>query len=223
MEEILLNAEQRQIVGKKVKHLRREGYVPGILYGHHIDAINLTMEQRALDQVLQQAGTNRLLTLTITGVPEPRRVLIRDLQRDSITHAVLHVDLYEVIMTERLTAEVPIVFVGESPVVAAGEGLLFEGMDTIEIECLPGDLPPSIEVDVSGLVAIDDGILVRDLSVSDAIELLVDPDEIVVKILPPAREEIEEVPEVPELEVVGEVPEEAPAAEEEGESEEEER
>lgn len=222
MEEILLNAEQRQMVGKKVKHLRREGYVPGILYGHYTDAMSVKLEQRDLDQVLQQAGTNRLVTLTIAGVPNPKRVLIRDLQRDVITHAVMHVDLYEVIMTEKLTAEVPVVFVGESPVVAAGEGILFEGMDTIEIECLPGDLLDTIEVDVSGLAAIDDGILVRDLQLGDAIQILDDPDEVVVKVLPPEREEIEEevVPEVAEVEVVGEVREEAPAEEEEVESEE---
>ncbi len=221
MEEILLNAEQRQIVGKRVKHLRREGYVPGVLYGHHTDAMSVKLEQRALDQVLQQAGTNRLVTLTIAGVPDAKRVLIRDLQRDVITHAVMHVDLYEVIMTEKITAEVPVVFVGESPVVAAGEGILFEGMDTIEIECLPGDLLPMIEVNVSALAAIDDGILVRDLQLGDAIQILDDPDEVVVKVLPPEREEIEEevVPEVAEVEVVGEVREEAPA-EEEGESEE---
>ncbi len=222
MEEILLNAEQRQIVGKRVKHLRREGYVPGVLYGHHTDAMSVKLEQRALDQVLQQAGTNRLVTLTIAGVPDAKRVLIRDLQRDVITHAVMHVDLYEVIMTEKITAEVPVVFVGESPVVAAGEGILFEGMDTIEIECLPGDLLPMIEVNVSALAAIDDGILVRDLQLGDAIQILDDPDEVVVKVLPPEREEIEEevVPEVAEVEVVGEVREEARAEEEQGESEE---
>jgi len=222
MEEILLNAEQRQMVGKKVKHLRHEGYVPGILYGHHTDAMSLKLEQRALDQVLQQAGTNRLVTLSIAGVPDAKRVLIRDLQRDVITHTVLHVDLYEVIMTEKITAEVPVVFVGQSPVVVAGEGILFEGLDTIEIQCLPGDLLPTIQVDISGLAAIDDGILVRDLTLGDAIQILDDPDEVVVKILPPEKEEIEEevVPEVAEVEVVGEEQEKALAEEGEGESEE---
>ncbi len=220
MEEILLNAEQRQMIGKKVKHLRREGYVPGILYGHRTDAMSVKLEQRALDHVLQQAGTNRLVTLNIAGVPDAKRVLIRDLQRDVITHAVLHVDLYEVIMTEKITAEVPVVFVGESPVVVAGEGILFEGLDTIEIECLPGDLLPTIEVNISGLAAIDAAIQVRDLKLGDAIQILDDPDDIVVKVLPPEKEEIEEIaPEVAEVEVVGEEREKAPAEEEAGDSE----
>jgi large subunit ribosomal protein L25 len=206
MEEIVLKAEQRQLTGKKVRHLRRQGYVPSVLYGHNITPIHLKIEGRALDPVLQEAGTNRLITLTIDGVHEPKRVLVRDLQRDVITHAMLHVDLYEVIMTERITAEVPVVLLGESPVVKAGEGLLFEGLDSLEIECLPGDLPPQIEVDISGLTAIDDTILIRDLKVSEAIEILADAEEVVVKILPPEREEIEEevvVEEVPEVEVVG--------------------
>jgi large subunit ribosomal protein L25 len=181
--------------------------VPGVLYGHNIDPISLKIEGRVLDPVLQVAGTNRLITLTIDGVREPKRVLVRDLQRDVITHAMLHIDLYEVIMTERITAEVPVVLRGESAVVRAGEGLLFEGLDSIEIECLPGDLPPQIEVDISGLAAIDDTILIRDLKVSEAIEILADAEEVVVKILPPEREEIEEEvvveEEAPEVEVVG--------------------
>jgi large subunit ribosomal protein L25 len=220
MEEIVLNAEPRQLTGKKVRHLRREGYVPGVLYGHFTDPMSLKIEQRALDHVLREAGTNRLVTLTLEGEAEPRRVLVRDLQRDVITHAALHVDLYEVIMTEKLTAEVPIVLLGTSPVVESGEGLLFEGLDTIEIECLPGDLPPSIEVDISGLAAIDDTILVRDLQLSDAIEILADPEDVVVKVLPPEPEEIEEevvVEEVPEVELVGEEKKPPAEGEEEGE------
>jgi large subunit ribosomal protein L25 len=225
MEEILLNAEQRALAGKRVKQLRHQGFVPGVLYGHHIEPVSVKVEDRALREVLQVAGVNRLVTLTVPGLGEAKQVLVRELQRDSISHAMLHVDFYEVVMTERLTAEVPIVLVGESPVVVAGEGVLFEGMDTIEIECLPGDLPPQIELDISGLVAIDDTILVSQLQVSDAVEILVDPDEIVVKILPPAAEEIEEevvVEEELEAEVAGEEGAETPAGTEKDKADEDE-
>ena len=131
-------------------------------------------------------------------------------------HSALHVDFYEVVMTEKLTAEVPIVLVGESPIVEAGEGFLFAGLDTIEIECLPADLPPQIEVDISTLQAINDAVLVSDLQVPEAVQILVDADETVVKILPPVEEEIEEVvvEEEAELEVVGEEEAEAGAEEE---------
>ena len=216
MEEITLDAEQRQITGKKVKHLRREGYVPGVLYGHHTEPVSLQVAERALQQVLQEAGVNRLVTLTVDGLDEPKRVLVRELQRDVISHSALHVDFYEVVMTEKLTAEVPIVLVGESPVVKAGEGFLFAGLDTIEIECLPADLPPQIEVDISTLQAINDAILVSDLQVAEAVEILVDLDETVVKILPPVEEEIEEVvvEEEAEIGLVGEEEAEAEAEEE---------
>jgi len=206
MEQILLNAEPRKMMGKKVKDLRRQGYVPAVMYGHRTEPVSLQVTERELRQVLREAGSNRLITLSVAGMAEPRMVLVRDLQRDSISHAMVHVDLYEVIMTEKLTAEVPIVLVGEARPVKAAEGLLLHGLDTIEVECLPGNLPESIQVDLSQLTAIGQAILVRDLKVGEGIEILSERDEVVVKILPLEAEVIEEVaaPEVtPEVEVVG--------------------
>lgn len=205
MEEIILQAELRTVTGKAVKQLRRNGYVPAVVYGHRTEPVNLQVPERALRQALREAGTNRLITLNVAGLEEPKRVLVRELQRDVISRAMLHVDFYEVVMTERITAEVPIVLVGESPLVKSGQGLLFQGLDSIEIECLPGDLPPHVEVNLAELTALDQAILVRDLKLGEAIEILTDPDEVVVKILPPEREEVEEVAveEMPEVEVVG--------------------
>jgi large subunit ribosomal protein L25 len=206
MEQILLNAEPRTIKGKKVKDLRRQGYVPAVMYGHRTEPVSLQVTERELRQVLREAGSSRLITLSVAGTAEPRMVLVRDLQRDSINHAVLHVDLYEVIMTEKLTAEVPIVLMGEAHPVKAAEGLLFHGLDSIEVECLPGDLPENIQIDLSQLTTIGQAILVRDLKVGEGIEILTERDEVVVKILPLEEEVIEEVaaPEVaPEVEVVG--------------------
>jgi large subunit ribosomal protein L25 len=219
MEEILLDAELRGVTGKQVKRLRRDGLVPAVIYGRRTEPIALKIEQRALRDVLKKAGTNRLITLNVGGLEDSRRVLVRELQRDAISHAVVHVDLYEVVMTEKITAEVPVALIGASPPVRDGEGILFQGLDSVEIECLPGDLPPNIEIDISGLTAIDQTILVRDLKLSDAIEILSEPDEIIVRILPLEEEEIEEVvvAEVPEVEVVGE--EEKPEAEAEVEQE----
>ena len=207
MEEIVLSAELRSISGKAVRHLRREGVVPAVMYGHRTEPVSLQVEERALRQVLREAGANRLITLNVDGLEGSKRVLVRELQRDAISHAMLHVDLYEVVMTEEITAEVPVVLVGASPPVENGEGILLQGQDTVEVECLPGDLPPNVEVNVAELIAIDDAILVRDLSLGDAIRVLSEPEEIVVKILPLEEEEIiEEVveEEVPEVELVGE-------------------
>lgn len=205
MEQIVLDAELRSIAGKAVRHLRRAGNVPAVIYGHRTEPISLQVRERALRQVLRMAGTNRLITLNIQGEQSPRMVLVRELQRDALSRNLLHVDFYEVVMTERISAELPIVLVGESRIVKSGAGVLFQGLDTIEIECLPADLPPDVRIDIATLTEVDQAILVRDLKLGEAIEVLTDPDEVIVKILPPEAEEVEEVaaPEAAEVEVVG--------------------
>jgi large subunit ribosomal protein L25 len=206
MEAILLDAELRNITGKAVRHMRREGYVPAVVYGHRTEPVSLQVSERALRQALRVAGTNRLITLKIPDQEIPKMVLVRELQRDALSHAMLHVDFYEVVMTEEITAEVPIVLVGESDLVKGGGGLLFQGLDAIEVECLPGDLPQQVEIDLSALLEIDQTIIVRDLKLGDAVKVLTDLNEVVVKILPPQAEEVEEAPaptEAAEVEVVG--------------------
>jgi len=114
--------------------------------------------------------------------------------------------LYEVIMTERISAEVPVVLVGESPLVKSGAGLLLQNLDSIEIECLPGDLPEEFTVDLTGLTKLDDAIVVKDLKVAEGVEILTELSEVIVKILAPEEEEVEEVAEAAapaEVEVVG--------------------
>lgn len=218
MEQIELNAELRNVTGKAVRHMRREGYIPAVVYGHHTEPVSLQIAERALRQTLRVAGTNRLITLNVAGQETPRVVLVRELQRDALRRSMLHVDFYEVIMTEKITAEVPIVLIGESKLVKGGGGLLFQGLDSIEVECLPGDLPDRVEIDLSALVEIDQTVMVRQLMVGEKVQILTDADEVVVKILPPEAEEVEEavaVAEPTEVEVVGKK---AKAEEEAGEA-----
>ena len=206
MEAILLDVELRNITGKAVRHMRQEGYVPAVVYGHRTEPVSLQVAERALRQALRVAGTNRLITLNVPGQETPKMVLVRELQRDAMSHAMLHVDFYEVVMTEEITAEVPVVLIGESTLVKGGGGLLFQGLDTIEVECLPGDLPQQVEVDLSSLVEIDQAVVVRELKLGDGVKVLTDLNEVVVKILPPEAEEVEEVvapTEPTEVEVVG--------------------
>jgi len=223
MEEIVLNAEPRVVTGKSVKNLRRAGNVPAVVYGHRTAPISVQVNERALRQAMREAGSNRLITLTVEGMDETKHVLAREVQRDALNHAMLHVDFYEVVMTEKIHTELPVVLIGESLPVKKGEGLLLQGLDTVEIECLPGDLPPHIEVNLSVLTALEQSILVRDLQVSEAIKILTDPEEFVAKVIPLAKEEVEAPAPVaavtPEVEVVGkkkpegeaEAPEEAKA------------
>ena len=202
MERIELKVEKRTILGKKVKRLRRQGLIPAIIYGHKTEPIPVQIEERELTRVLAQAGPNRLITLRLDG--RPRLALAREIQRDVITDKLLHVDFYTVVMTEKLSAEVPLVLVGESPAVERREGVLQHGIDTVEVECLPGDLIHSIEVDLSELKELGQAIYVKDLKVPPSVEILTDGEEMVVKVVPIVEEvEEEEVAVAPgEVEVV---------------------
>lgn len=206
MDKIELKVESRTLQGKQVKTLRRQGLVPAIMYGHRTAPVCLQVKAPELDRVLAHAGGNRLITLTIGDSKGTHMALAREVQRDAITGSPLHVDFYEVTMTEKIRVEVPVVLVGESPAVARGEGLLLHMLDTVEIECLPADLLDRIEVDVSGLDEFDKAIYVRDLNVPSSIELVSEGDEMIVKVEPvSAVEEEVEVEAAPvEVEVITE-------------------
>jgi large subunit ribosomal protein L25 len=207
MEQIELEAQSRTLFGKKTRALRRSGIVPGTLYGPRTEAVSLQMSARELNAVLDRAGTNRLINLRIDGASKPRRILAREVQRDVITQSVLHVDLYEVVMTEKITAEIPITLVGEAPAVAAKQGLLVHGLDALQVHCLPDQLSEAIEVDLSVLKEKDQAILVKDLDVEQGIEILTSPDEVVVQVLPLREEVLEPIEAVgvepAEVEVIG--------------------
>jgi large subunit ribosomal protein L25 len=143
---------------------------------------------------------------------------VRDVQRDPIRGSVLHVDFYRVQMTERLTAEIPLVLEGESPIIGRHEGILLQGLSTVEVECLPGDLVDAIAVDLADLLEIDDSIHVRDLAIPSGIDVLTDPDELIVRVAPLAEEEV--IEEIVEEELLPGEEVEVIAEGEEGEEEE---
>jgi large subunit ribosomal protein L25 len=203
---IELRAEQRNVLGKKTRRLRKAGLIPAVLYGPRTEPIPLQMRGQDLRQVLDRAGTNQVISLWIGEADKPKMTLAREIQRDVITHSLLHVDLYEVAMTEKITADIPLSLVGEAPVAVQKAGLLVRGLDSVEVQCLPGDLVESIEVDVSGLERKDQLILVGDLVVDGTIEVLAAPEEIVVRVLPVRakidEELVEEEAEPGEVEVI---------------------
>ena len=218
MEQIELKTQKSEVLGKKVKNLRREGLIPAVLYGHKTDAVPLQVEERELNRILIQAGGHRLIALKIGRSRKRQMALARDVQWDVISGKPIHVDFYAVIMTEKVTIEVPLVFVGEAPAVAQAGAILLQGLDEVEIECLPGDLVEAIEVDVSELVEMDQTIYVKDLQVPAALDVLTDAEEIVARVAWAAAEEVEEevvVPVAPEeVEVIARAKEEAEPEEE---------
>ncbi len=218
-EQVELKAQERAVIGKQVKQLRRDGWTPGVMYGHGFDPMHLQFETHRLQNVLDDVGGSQLIAIQVQGKGEPEMALVRDVQRDPIRQSVLHVDFYRVKMTERLTTEIPLEMIGESPLTERREGILLIGISSIEVECLPGDLVDAIEVDLSDLVEIDQAIYVHNLAIPSSIDILTDLEEMVVRIAPLEEEEIleeleEEVP-MPAIEDVEVITEAAPEGQEE--------
>lgn len=189
-----LRAEPRSIVGKKVRFLRRQGIVPGNIYGHAASAA-IQIPARDVEHTIHRAGRTQLVTLDVAGA-EPTTVLVKGWQRHPYKGDILHVDFYRVMMTETLRVDVPIRLTGEAPAVKLTGGTPFQPLAALSVECLPGDIPEAIEVDVSGLAEDDASIYVRDLVVPSGVTIITDGDEMVVKIMAPSvAVEVEEVAE----------------------------
>lgn len=178
MEKIVLNAKPRQVTGKKVKALRRQGLLPAVIYGKHFDPMPIVLDAHEASKVLAHLSTSSLVTLQVDGKEYP--ALVREKQRDFIKNRLLHVDFLAVSMTEKIRTTVAIELVGTAPAVKDYNAVLVTGLDEVEIECLPSDLPDRIVVDLSVLKEIGDGIYVRDLPLSDRVRVLDDPDELIV-------------------------------------------
>jgi len=215
MEKYLIEAKNREVFGKKVKALRREGMVPAIIYGSGIDPIPVTMNTNDVLRTLKVVGANTLITIKV-GKKE-HLTLIRDIQREVIKRDLLHLDFQAVSLEEKITSTVPVVIVGEAPVVQEFEALLITSMEVLEIEAKAKDLPDTINVDVSNLIEIGDNILVKDLTIAGEVTVLDDPEEIVIVataavLMEEIEEEVEEgaelFEELTDAELMeGEVPE----------------
>jgi len=182
MKQIELRASKRQVLGKRVRALRRTGVVPAHLFGRDVESVPLQVEAAALQKILGGASTSRLVSLVVEGDSEPRNVLVKEVQRDCMGDQIVHVDFYQVKMTDKIKVEIPVFVVGESPAVKGKLGVLMQAMRFLPIECLPAEIPQSVQVDVSGLVKLDDGIYIRDLKLKDGINVLADVDELIVKV-----------------------------------------
>ena len=210
MEQIELHAAKRDVLGKKVRFLRRQGITPVHVFGHGIESLALQCDTTSLQRVLDRSGQTRLINLKIDDEMSPRTVMAREVQQDILKGSLLHVDFYQVKMTEAIEVDVPIVLVGEAPALKEKENMLAQELNTLSIECLPANIPDSIEVDVSSLTEPDEAIRVRDIIPGEGITILNDPEVMLVRIAVQRMEA--EVPEA--VEVTEEVAEAAEAGEE---------
>lgn len=209
MERAELQVSKREVLGKKVRHLRRQGLIPANVFGHNIPSEPVQVEARRLAEIFRRVGTTRLLELKIGEGARSRPVLIRGVQRNPRTGEFLHVDFYQISMRKKLRLHIPVVITGDAPALENTDGILVRNMDTIEVEALPTDLPPTIEVDVSHLRDIGDTVLVSDLKVPQGVTILANPEDPVVTIAPPMAEEVPEeaAEEAEEAEEGAEAPE----------------
>jgi large subunit ribosomal protein L25 len=217
MTDFILKAATRDVVGKKVKKLRESGFLPANLYGHESKNQNLSLDLINFKRIYREAGTSNLIDLVIDGKPAVK-VLLKEPDLDAIKNDPYHIDIYRVKMTEKLTTEIPLNFVNESPAVVELEGSLVKNIDALEVECLPADLVSEFDVDLSMLKTFDDVIKVSDIKISDKIEVKSDLEEIVAQVMAPrSEEEMEALDEevVEDVEAV-EVTEQKPAEGEEG-------
>ncbi len=212
MDQIELEVASREILGKKVRFLRRQGVTPLHLFGHGIESMALQCENAELRRVLARAGRTRLIRLKLNNEKEPRTVVVREVQREPLTGETLHVDFYEVIMSERVKMEIPIVLIGEAPALKLKENRLVQELNALTVECLPAKIPTSIELDLSSLTELGQAVRVKDIELDNEVTVLNAPELVVVRI---SLRPVEKVEEKEVAEAAIEAPEAASLREEE--------
>jgi large subunit ribosomal protein L25 len=183
-----LAVKSRDVLGKKVKALRREGLIPAELYGHGFKNVHLALPAKEFNKVLKEAGSTSVVTLLLGK--ESKSAMIHEVARHSITSEVIHVDFHQVRMDELVKAHVPLEFVGEAPAIKAFSAVINKSMSDIEVEAFPQDLPHSIAVDLSVLDALDKTIYIKDLKRPKGVTFLIEDETAVATATEPAPEEV---------------------------------
>ena len=191
VEKIELKVDKREVLGKKVKELRAKGLVPVHLFGHNLDSQSLQGETATVQGVIQKAGKTRLIDLKIGKAAKSHAVMVKEVQKDPIKGYLLHVDLYEVNMKEKIKVEVPVVIVGESPALKLRENMLYQDLRSLHIECLPDKMPDRIQVDISSIKEADQAVRVKDIVLPD-VTILNEPGLVIAKVSARPVEVVEE-------------------------------
>lgn len=215
-----LSAKIRTETGKKIRDQKNEGRIPAVVYGHKVKNAILDLDEKEFLKVFKSAGESSLIELNVEGEKEKRPVLIHDMQKDSVTGQVMHIDFFQASLKEEVQVKVPLVIVGEAPAVKEQGGTLVKNISELEVKALPQNLPHEITVDVSGLKTTEDHILAKNIKLPEGVKLHINPEEIVISIAAQTnveeelaqeiKEEVENVEKVEKEkkeEVIEEVPE----------------
>lgn len=203
MNKFTIKAEKRSILGSKVKQLRRQGILPGNIFGKGVESQAIQLNAVEFNRVFKEAGETGLIWVSLNGETKERPTLVSAITNHPVTGDKLHVDLHQVNLKEKVTAHVPVQLIGESQLVKDGLAVLDSHLDEIEIEALPTDIPEHVTVDISTLLATGDHVLAGSLALPESVTLITDPESIVVALGEPQKEEEPLNPEVSEVEVVG--------------------
>lgn len=189
-EKVELKVAPREVLGKKVKALRREGITPANIYGNKVESQAVQIPSDELMSVLKVAGRNEIVYIQLDG-GEARPTFVHDIQRNPITDVILHVDFLQIDLSKKLKIDVPLHIEGTPPAVETYQGILVQSLDHVTVETLPISVPAFIIADVSGLKEIDSALHVSDLSLPGGVEMVTDGEQLIAKVAPPVVEKVE--------------------------------
>jgi len=179
----------RTISGKKTRFLRREGVTPAHLFGQGLSSVAVQCPTGDLKRAIAQKGTTRLMDLRLDDEKETRSVFIREVQRDALSGELVHVDFYQVNKKQKIRVAVPLVLVGDAPAAKLKNNIIEQLLSEVEVESLPGELPPQIEVDIAPLAEANQALRVCDIITSHGVAIMAAPDQLIVKVSTIAEEQ----------------------------------
>jgi large subunit ribosomal protein L25 len=194
-----LKASTRELLGKRSRRLYGQGKLAAVVYGHNTKPTPLTLERLEFQKVFVKSGRTHLVDLVVDG-SRTEKVLVREIQTHPRRLGPIHVDFYQVNLEEKITVEVPIHLVGESAAVKRGDADILQPLHSLRVECLPSDIPEAFEVDLTPLEEIESELRISDITLPKGVTVLIDPEELVVKIIKKREMKVEE--EVPTAEAV---------------------
>ncbi|QHO63211.1 50S ribosomal protein L25 [Candidatus Chazhemtobacterium aquaticus] len=193
--QIDLSVEPRTLSGRKVKNLRRQGILPANIFGNKITSTSIQLDLKDFQKTYEQAGETNIITLSLKGESKTRPVLVSNVHLDPVTDTPLHVDFHQIDLTQKVTATVPVELIGTAPAEEEKGAVIVQIINELDVEALPGDLPDSLEVDLSSLKEFGDFLSVKDIKIdATKVEIDAEPDQQVVQAQEPKEEEVEPTP-----------------------------
>lgn len=192
--ELELTLDARTASGKENKRLRREGVLPGVVFGKGSESVPVQLDAKAFEALYKSAGRTGVVKLAVPGAKGTKSAMIKGVQRNPLSGRAVHVDFFLVDLTQEMQSEVPLTFVGVAPAIELTNGTLMTPLDHLKVRALPSDIPHEIELDLSSLVDLEATLHVRDVVLpNDKVTILNEPEELLARVLPQRGEEEEAV------------------------------